>query len=211
MTSMGLTRKQSFSHFPCEINSRRAHKYSTFCPVFLKWNTFALHEKHLSQRQDYPLLSSRQVHDSSKIWQGKSLCSWQGKYKFFPCVFMKWLGRYDNWGKQKTDQDWQEHDDYQDRSYQDGNYDRDEEDIPTVMNIKIEEIMKTIDKKVIKPVKTTVKDLIKDFIKTRRHQRSQHGDDDSSKIDGWVRNRTPVEEDYKSCISWMTDWKTDKS
>ena len=52
------------------------------------------------------------------------------------------------------------------------------------MNIKIEEIMKTIDKKVIKPVKTTVKDLIKDFIKTRRHQRSQHGDDDSSKIDG---------------------------
>ena len=41
-------------------------------------------------------------------------------------------------------------------------------------------MMKTIDKKVIKAVKTTVKYLIK----RRRHQRSQHGDDDSSKIDG---------------------------
>ena len=61
-------------------------------------------------------------------------------------------------------------------------------------------MMETIDKKVIKTVKTTVKYLIK----RRRHQRSQHGDDC-----WWIRNRAPVEEDYKSCIYNDPErWKT---
>jgi hypothetical protein len=52
--------------------------------------------------------------------------------------------------------------------------------IPTVMNIKIEEINKKIN--------STTR-TIKMFDKNVKLQ--------------W--NRAPVEEDYKSCISWMTD------